>query len=266
MNAAPAMRTYLTHPLTVRIWHWANAIIVFIMLWSGFAMFASERRFSHIAHAIPASFWGALQMRSDATLGRAWHLGFALLFIANMVCFIANAIRTGTWRGVVPNTRSWLRDAVSDTLADIRSASSVRGQTEYNGAQRLAYSGAMFMLIVMLITGPALWLKHRFPWLIGSLGGENIVLPAHVVVATLLLAYIFVHVVQVARAGGPTMLAMVSGTTEVRPARTRWALVASTAVLIAAFAGFAVLRSTSGPTGVPTYLQWTVEHKSKTTK
>ena len=136
-------------------------------------------------------------------------------------------------------------------------------QTEYNGAQKVAYTGVFVMGALMILTGLSLWFKKQVPWLIGALGGQHVVLPVHVVMATLFLAFIAIHIVQVLRAGFPTLLSMMTGTMEVRPARTRRALAWSGTVFAALVAGFTVLRLTSGPTGIPSYLQWTVEHKDR---
>ncbi|HEY9085516.1 MAG TPA: cytochrome b/b6 domain-containing protein [Candidatus Tyrphobacter sp.] len=248
-----------THPLHVRIGHWINALTLLALLWSGFAMFASNRQFSTIVHALPPWFWRALQLHGNATVGRAWHLGFALVMIANAPWYAIASVRTASWRRLVPNARTWLRDAVRATIAELRSPRATMHRTEYNGAQKVAYTGVMLLGALMIVTGLALWLRRRLPWLIGALGGQHVVLPAHVVIATLFLGFIAIHMVQVLRAGVPTLLSMIVGTTELRPARGRRALVWSGGVLAALVVGFTIIRFTSGPTGVPTYLQWAVE-------
>ena len=41
------MQHHHTHPLHVRIGHWINAVTLFALLWTGFAMLASNRHFSN---------------------------------------------------------------------------------------------------------------------------------------------------------------------------------------------------------------------------
>lgn len=250
-------------PLHVRIGHWLNALAIFVMLWSGFAMFASDRKFAWIAHAIPAWLWAALQMQGHAVVGRAWHLAFAIVVMANALWYAIAAVRTGTWRRILPNGRTWLVDAARATVAEIRDPRPTMQPASYNGAQKVAYTAVIGMALVMILTGVALWFPRQLPWLSAAMGGKQIVLPVHVILATLLLLFIVVHVVQVLRAGLPTLLAMIVGTTEVRPQTTRRALAFSGAVLASVVIGFTVLRATSGPTGVPPYLQWTVEHHGR---
>lgn len=257
------VQQHQAHPLHVRIGHWINAVTLLVLLWSGFAMFAGDRHFATIVHLVPTWLWSGLQLNGHAMVGRAWHLGFALVMIANALWYSLAAARTGSWRRLVPNARTWLADAVRATIAELRSPRETMQQAQYNGAQKVAYTGVMMMGALMIVTGLALWFGRRLPWLIGALGGQHVVLPVHIVVATLFLAFIAVHVVQVLRAGLPALLSMITGTTDVRPARTRRALAWSSAALAVLFIGFTVLRLTSGPAGVPTYLQWAVERADR---
>lgn len=254
------MQNHQTHPRHVRVGHWINAVTLLVLLWSGFSMFASDRKFATIVHALPAWIWSSLQLQGHATLGRAWHLGFALAMIANALWYAVAALRTASWRRLVPSARTWLRDAVRATIAELRSPRETMQQAEYNGAQKVAYTSVMVLGALMIVTGLSLWFKRQVPWLIGALGGQHVVLPAHVIIATLFLVFIAIHIVQVLRAGFPTLLSMITGTTEIRPQRTRRALAWSATVLAALIVGFTVVRFTSGPMGVPSYLQWTVEH------
>ena len=253
------MQSHQTHPLHVRIGHWINAVTMLVLLWSGFSMFASDRHFATIVHALPAWLWSGLQLQQRAVPGRAWHLGFAIIMIANALWYAVAALRTASWRRLMPNARTWLRDAVRATIAELRRPREVTQPVQYNGAQKVAYAGVMVLGTLMIVSGLALWFKRQLPWLIGMLGGQRVVLAVHVVIAALFLAFIGIHIVQILRAGFPTLLSMITGTTEIRPARTRRALAWSGAVLAVLFVGFTVVRFTSGPAGVPSYLQWAVE-------
>ena len=111
------MQHHHTHPLHVRIGHWINAVTLFALLWTGFAMLASNRHFAMIVHALPAWLWSGLQLRGHALSGRAWHLGFALVMIANALWYAVATVRTASWRRLLPNARTWLQDAVRATIA-----------------------------------------------------------------------------------------------------------------------------------------------------
>jgi thiosulfate reductase cytochrome b subunit len=83
-------------------------------------------------------------------------------------------------------------------------AASTRGRAwrtwkHYYFPQRAVYAGVLAMGSIMVLTGFALWFKHQAPWLLAGLGGERVVLPAHIVLATGLLAFIAIHVASRAR-------------------------------------------------------------------
>lgn len=162
--------------------------------------------------------------------GRAWHLGMAIVFTANGLFYVVSALRSARFQ------RTW--------------------RSIYHGPQRFVYLGVFAMAAAMVLSGVALWFHKQLPWLMAGLGGERVVLPAHVILAVLLIAFIGVHVLHVLRAGLPTLLSMITGTLEVRPARTRLA-VSRVAMAAAALAvAFVAVRTTSGPTGIPVFLRW----------
>ena len=225
-------------------------------------MFASDRDFAPIVHALPTWLWSGLQMQGHGKVGRAWHLGFAIVMIVNALWYIVAVRRTASWRRLLPNAQTWLQDALRAVIAELRGRRETMQQAQYNGAQKVAYAGVMLLGALMILTGIPLFFTRP---LISFFGGQHVVLPVHIVIATLFLAFIAIHVVQVLRAGLPTLLSMITGTTEIRPARTRRSLAWSGVVLAALVVAFTVVRFTSGPDGVPSYLQWTVEHKDQRT-
>ena len=256
------------HPRQVRIAHWINAVVLLVMLWSGFAMLVADRHFAAYVHVIPGAVWSALQLTGHRVQGRAWHLGMAIVFAANAIFYAWASLANGTWRRMVLQ-RTWLRDAWTATVEEFSAPRAALQKAEYNGAQRLAYSLVLAGGAVMVMTGAALWFGRRFPWMTAVFGGERIALTIHVVLAVALLGFIALHVVQVLRAGLPTLLGMITGSTERRPARARRGLAWTASVMASLVAAFAIVNQTSGPTGVPAFLRWAVpshgaRHSSRT--
>jgi thiosulfate reductase cytochrome b subunit len=103
--------------------------------------------------------------------GRAWHLGVALVLIANGLFYAAAMLRSGTWRRIVPGF----------------------SQGGYHTAQRIAYSAVMVMGGLMVLTGCALWFHRQVPWLTMLFGGERTALTLHVALTFAFLAFIVVH-------------------------------------------------------------------------
>ena len=245
------------HPRHVRIAHWINAVVLLVMLWSGFAMFVADKDFAALVHHVPAGVWSALQLTGHRMQGRAWHLGMAIVFMANALAYAALSFARGTWRRLVPRG-NWLRDAWEATVEELSAPREALQRADYNAAQRLAYTLVMAGGAVMVLTGVALWFGRRFPWMFAVFGGQRIALTIHVVLAVSLLAFIAVHLVQVLRAGLPTLLGMITGSTASGPARVRRGLGWSAGVLASLAAAFVLVARTSGPAGVPAYLRWAV--------
>jgi thiosulfate reductase cytochrome b subunit len=223
-----------THPLATRIAHATNACVMAVMLWSGFAMLVADRHYAAAIGLLPPWIWDALQLTGHHVQGRAWHLGVALVLIANALFYTASLLRAGTWRRIVPGFK----------------------QGDYHLEQRVAYSGVMAMGTLMVVTGCGLWFKRQVPWLVTLLGGERVATTIHVILACAFLAFILVHLVQVLRAGFPALRAMFLGAGS---PRRGIAWVAATTVALGA--GFTAVRDTSGPTGIPPFLRWTVQHE-----
>lgn len=226
------MKDRVVHPARTRIAHWANAAIVLLLLWSGFAMFVADDQFARFSALVPTWFWSALLLPGHRMQGRAWHLGAAIVFTANGLFYVVAALRSARFQ------RTW--------------------RELYHAPQRLAYGGVFAMAGVMVLTGAALWFRKQLPSLIAGLGGERIVLPVHVILAVLLVAFVAVHLLQVLRAGRPTLLSMLTGTLEMRPERTRRALSRVALTAAALVIAFVSVRASSGPSGIPAFLRWAV--------
>lgn len=219
------------HPLPRRIAHWTNVLVMAVLLWSGFAMLVADRHYAAAVRLLPAWFWDALQLTGHRLQGRTWHLGVALVLIANGLFYAAALLRTGAWRRIVPGF----------------------SQGGYHSAQRIAYSAVMVMGALMVLTGCALWFRRQIPWLTMLFGGERIALALHVVLTFAFIGFIVVHLVQVIRAGSPALLGMLVG-----EHHSRRGLAWITATAVALGAGFVAVRDTSGANGVPSFLRWTV--------
>lgn len=246
-----------THPLHVRITHWTSALAVLVLLWSGFAMLVADRHFAAYVHLVPAPIWNALQLTGHRVQGRAWHLGFALLFIATALFYAAGSLAKGTLRRFALR-RTWLRDAWAATVEELTAPRASLSRDEYNAAQRLAYVGVFAMGAVMIYTGVALWFGKQVPWLLKGVGGERIAVTIHVVLALALIAFIVVHLVQVARAGLVTVLAMIGDAGAPRRG-VAWAAGALAAVALF----FGVANATAPRTGVPRFLAWAVPARER---
>lgn len=205
------------HRLPTRIWHWTNAVAVFVMIGSGLT----------ISNAHPHLYWGVYGANFDVAwfspprfpgwltipagynlaLARRWHLLFALVLAFNLAWFMAASL----WN------RHFARDlrirAVelkpTHVLADVRAHLAFRFHdaahpARFNLLQKLAYAAALFVLLpVTIATGLALspgW-NAGAPWLLDLFGGRASARSVHFLACWGIVGFVVVHLVLVILAG-----------------------------------------------------------------
>ena len=176
----------IIHPLIVRITHWLNAIAVVIMILSGWRIYNASPLF---AFKFPA--W----MTLGGWLGGAlqWHLAAMWLLMANGAIYLAYGILSGRIR-----TRFFpisprevvrdLRDALDGKLAHDNLA-------HYNGVQKLFYAGVIALLILVVLSGLAIWKPVQLWWLAALFGGFQGGRVVHFLSMSAIAGFLIVHVV-----------------------------------------------------------------------
>lgn len=220
----PQPRVIYRHRLATRIWHWVNAVTMFVMIGSGIG----------ILQAHPRLYWGQyganpdhswFQMASapvwlnqlldlmtipagyNLALSRRWHLTFALVLGFGLLAFmIASLINRHFQRDlrvrakeVAP--RRLIDDAIAHTRFDFHNRDD---PAAYNILQKLSYVATIFILIpVMILTGLAMSpaMDAAWPWLIEIFGGRQSARSIHFIAAALLLGFTIVHLALIILAG-----------------------------------------------------------------
>jgi thiosulfate reductase cytochrome b subunit len=152
--------------------------------------------------------------------GMAWHFALAWLFALNGLAYTIFLAVSGQWRHLLPQKNS-LREAFKVVVKDLafwkRPELAPAGE-KYNHAQRLAYSGVLVLGFLMLVTGLAIAKPAQLAWLAVPFGGYQGARLWHYGITVLFVAFFFVHVSQVVRAGWNNFRGMITG----------WELVAET--------------------------------------
>ena len=229
----PKPRFVLRHRLSTRIWHWVNALSVFVMLMSGLM----------ISNAHPRLYWGEYGANFDAAWlelprfpgwmtipsyyslagARRWHLAFAWLFAFGLILYLLIALRNGHIRKDLAPQKSEL--APRHIWADIVDHAKLRFPTgdaalRYNILQKLSYGGVIFLLLPLLIlTGLTLSpaVDAAWPWLLDLFGGRQSARSIHFICASMVGAFILVHLAMVLLAGPLNEIrAMITGRYKVR--------------------------------------------------
>ena len=198
--------TTLRHTLRVRITHWINAAAFIALLVSGIGIL--------IAH--PQFYWGEtgyfgmepwLAMWFEPNVGHtSWgrnvHFLFAWLFVGNGAIYVLTGLVSGHFY------RRLVRSSVQPDRANISGGA-------YRRPQKILY------LVVIFLLGPLILLSGMtmspgfvtaMPELTDLFGGRQSARSVHFICASMLVGFLVVHLIQVARSGPRRLLrAMLTG-------------------------------------------------------
>lgn len=181
-DAGAAMGSATRHPATVRITHWANALSFLGLVVSGVAIILAHPRFywgetggvgGPSLFDLPLSF----VLVGQTGWGRYLHFQSAWLFVLTGLLYVVSGLLTQHFR---------------------------KGMSTYSAVQRLTYLGVIFVLAPLLIwTGLAMSpaITSVFPGIVTTFGGQQSARTIHFFAADLLVAFFFVHIAMVWRAG-----------------------------------------------------------------
>jgi thiosulfate reductase cytochrome b subunit len=189
-------------PVWVRITHWLNALAALTMMLSGWRIYDASPIFKSFVFppSITLGGWlgGALQ----------WHFAAMWLLVFNGLVYLALNLASGRFfRKFLPlSPRAILRDFIAAltgklTHADLR---------HYNAVQKFAYLFVVCDLIVLVLSGLAIWKSVQFPLLRELMGGYDNARVVHFSAMSLMAAFIVVHLAMVALVPR-SLLAMLRG-------------------------------------------------------
>ena len=176
------------HSLVVRVTHWINVVAIVLMILSGWRIYnASPLIGFKFPKDITLGGWlgGALQ----------WHFAIMWLLAINGLVYLLYGIFSGHFR------LDFLPVTARAVLRDIKAA--LRGELPhelgvYNAAQRLAYLGVIAVIIVLVLSGLAIWKPVQFQELTELMGGYEAARWVHFIAMWALVLFIVIHVIMVA--------------------------------------------------------------------
>lgn len=184
-NTAAAKR-----PLWVRIAHWLIAFAVIIMMFSGWAIYNASPIFP--GFTFPA------QLTLGGWLGGAlqWHFAAMwLVFCCGITYLFLNLITLRLFRQFFPlSAKTFARDlgaALRGKLAHDASGT-------YNAVQKAAYLAVCVALIVVVLSGLAIWKPVQLAPLRELMGGYDTARVVHFGAMAFIAAFLVVHIVMVA--------------------------------------------------------------------
>ncbi|MBY9064075.1 cytochrome b/b6 domain-containing protein [Sphingomonas yunnanensis] len=216
------------HRLATRLWHWLNAVAVFVLIGSGLG----------ISNAHPRLYWGRYGANFDdawaqlprfpawltipasynLAISRRWHLFFALVLAFSLLGYLIVSLLN---RHIQRDLRLRRRDlAPAHIAADVRAHLDLRfhdpeAPGEYNVLQKLSYVAVIFVLLpLVILTGLALspGMDAAWPWLLDVFGGRQSARSLHFLAMAGLALFTVVHLTLVILAGvGNELRSMITG-------------------------------------------------------
>lgn len=177
-------------PGWLRLSHWLNALAAVVMMLSGWRIYNASPVFA------------GFRFPADITLGGwlggalLWHFAAMWLLFFNGLFYLAMNVATGRFaRKFFPLSP---RAVCEDLVAALRGRLSHADLSHYNAVQKLAYLLVMIVLLVLVLSGIAIWKPVQFPLLRELMGGYDFARVVHFCAMSLLAAFIVVHIVMVA--------------------------------------------------------------------
>lgn len=204
------------HPLAIRWFHWLNFPILAVMIWSGLLIYWANDVYKvgfgdkTILRFFPDSFYKALNIPFRLAEGMSLHFIFMWIFAINGILYFFYLLFSKEYRFIFPNKKS-LKEAWLVILHDLHIRKGLPPQTKYNAAQRLAYTGVIFMGLGSLLTGLAIYKPVQFHLLCKLLGGYEWARAEHFILTILFTMFFVVHIIQVILAGWQNFSSMITG-------------------------------------------------------
>lgn len=210
-KSGEAVQAVYEHSWPVRFSHWVNTVALFVMTGSGLQIFRAFPSFGAKipekdllnwpkAFAIGGWLGGALQ----------WHLTFMWIYIGTGLFYLGYQIFSGNYRqvlfvpkdasGVWPMARHYFFFGPKPPALEV-----------YNPLQKLAYTSAIGLGVLSVLTGTVIWKPVQFSWLAWLMGGFHLARVWHFVVMWAIVAFVFGHLVMVVLHGWNNFMSMLTG-------------------------------------------------------
>jgi thiosulfate reductase cytochrome b subunit len=189
------------HPAWMRVTHWLNAIAVVIMVMSGWKIYNASPIFSFkFPGEITLGGWlgGAIQ----------WHFAAMWLFAINGFLYLALNIFSGRLR--VKFFPINIRGIISDMKDALRGKLAHDDLSKYNMVQKIAYLLVTIALMILVLSGLAVWKPVQFPLLLSLMGDFDNARVVHFWAMAFVVTFLAVHLVMVALVPR-TLLTMIRG-------------------------------------------------------
>ncbi len=199
------------HPFPIRFCHWLNSVSLLVLVASGLRIFMAfpsfgpkvpQKDFLHVPPLLTLGGWlgGALQ----------WHFTFLWIYNATGALYLGYHILSGHYRQVLFTPRD-LRGVWPMVRHYFFFGRKPPVTQPYNPLQKLAYTAAIVLGVLSVLTGVALYNPVQFSLLARLMGGFHWARVWHFAVMCCLVLFVIGHLVMVILHGWNNFLSMLTG-------------------------------------------------------
>ena len=189
------------HALSVRLFHWINAISILVMITSGWQIYNASPIFNAIG------FPSSLALGGWLGGGIQWHFAAMWVFVINFLVYALIGIFGGHFKMAL------FPVSPRSVLSDLGKA--LRGKLphdvgHYNAVQKISYLGVFVLFILVILSGLSIWKSVQFSGLAALFGGYDGARVVHFFCMSLICAFIVMHLALVLIVPS-TFLPMITG-------------------------------------------------------
>lgn len=205
------------HALPTRLWHWINAVAIFVLIGSGLGISNAHPRlywgryganFDHSWWQLPRfPAWLTIPANYNLAISRRWHLFFALVLAFSLLAYMIVSLVNRHFQRDLRVRRADV--APAHLAADAKAHLALRfhdpeNPREYNAFQKLSYVAIVFVALPLaILSGLALSpaMVAAWPWLLELFGGRQSARSIHFLAMIAIAGFTIVHLALVILAG-----------------------------------------------------------------
>lgn len=215
MAASPrAAGTRRLHPWPVQVMHWTNAVVMLVMIGSGWGIYNDDV----ILPGVHVPAW--MRLGGWAAESLQWHFAAMWLLVLNGLAYLVYGVATGRFRERLLPIR--LREVLQTVRDTLRFHLAHEDLTTYNAVQKILYLVVMLAGIAQVVSGAAIWKPVQFAGLVSLLGGFQSARIVHFCGMAVIVGFLVVHVA-LSLLVPQTLWAMLTGGPRIEPRPTRQA-------------------------------------------
>ena len=210
---APAVKR---HHWIVRLTHWATFVLLAGMVASGLQIYTAYSRFGERGGPYYRNLFEGENFPAWSRLGRwlagalNWHFALMWPLVLIGLLYLCYLVASGEWRSLLFRPRD-VRGAIEMQKYYLRLRKDHPAQGKHNPLQKLAYTFIVFLGVVAVLSGIAIYKPVQFAWLTTLFGGFQLARYWHFWTVWIFVGFLVVHVLLVFVVDPASLRAMVTG-------------------------------------------------------